>query len=206
MGRTRTATVKLLISLLSRILSSSSLHLLWLRGVGANDTVDLVWHSGVLVAAALSPYAQPVELKNKRFAGTARGVLTGVFLNTLGRGVVTVDSGFDNDEGVVKLLMVVVDLLFNWNFCIFDRIGDEANAVFKISSSCLRVSRKSHDDICFFNNTFASDGLLDFVAPNVFRVGVIVVVATLPDTFVLAVPHALLYFKLTGVFREDIIH
>lgn len=53
----------------------------------------------------------PVELKNNRLP-SGRGVLTGVLLNALGRGVcVLVDSGgLCIDDGV---FIVVVDLLFN---------------------------------------------------------------------------------------------
>lgn len=83
--------------------------------------------------------------------------------------------------------------------------------MFNTSSSGLRDSRSSHDDICFRSRALASDELavdVLIVEPNVLRLGVIVVdvVPPVATTVVFAFnePINFAYLALTGVFRDDI--
>lgn len=88
---------------------------------------------------------------------------------------------------------------------VLENTGDEANAVFRTSLDWFCVSLNSHDDICFLSSVFGSVVDVEiFVALIVFLVDSEVGVTKL-DIFPFTELHIFVYFRLTGVFRDDMM-
>lgn len=88
---------------------------------------------------------------------------------------------------------------------VLENTGEEANAVFRTSLVWPCVSLNSHEDICFLRRIFGSVvEAEDFVALIVFLVDSEVGVTKL-DIFPFTELHILVYFRLTGVFRDDMM-